>query len=106
MDMYSCDTIPVAIGECSNIVDIGLSQADVLCVDKEGVCYYWGERVHLEPHVINDERFIDENGDNQPNGKGQEDEHDLNAGDNGQEHGDLNVDLELVFFVAVVGGSR
>jgi len=69
MDMYSCDTIPVAIGECSNIVDIGLSQADVLCVDGEGVCYYWGERVHLEPHVINDERFIDEDENNQPVGK-------------------------------------
>jgi len=67
MDMYSCETIPVAIGQCADIVDIGLSQADVLCVDKDGICYYWGERVFLEPHVINEERFIDE--ENKPKGK-------------------------------------
>ena len=35
MDMYSCDTIPIAIGECHNIIDIGLSQSDVLCVNQE-----------------------------------------------------------------------
>jgi len=58
MDMYSCDTIPVAIGECTDIVDLGLSQSDVLCVDGEGRCFYWGERVYLEPHQINEERFI------------------------------------------------
>jgi len=58
MDMYSCETTPVAIGECADIVDIGLSQSDVLCVDKEGQCFYWGERVYLEPHQINEERFI------------------------------------------------
>lgn len=59
MDMYSCDTIPVAIGECADIVDIGLSQSDVLCVDSKGQCFYWGERVYLEPHQINEERFIE-----------------------------------------------
>lgn len=58
MDMYSCETTPVAIGECEDIVDIGLSQSDVLCVDRNGQCFYWGERVYLEPHQINEERFI------------------------------------------------
>ena len=70
MDMYSCDTIPIAIGECHNIIDIGLSQSDVLCVNQEGICFYWGERVYLEPHMINQERFnIEDNEDNIPNGK-------------------------------------
>ena len=71
MDMYSCDTIPISIGQCQNIIDIGLSQSDVLCVDKNGVCYYWGERVFLEPHIINDERFVIEDGSDYNDDDGQ-----------------------------------
>merc|ERR1711971_806193 len=59
MDMYSCDTIPVAVegGGLRGVEDYGLSAADVLAVDREGNVYYWGERVFLEPHLINEERL-------------------------------------------------
>merc|ERR1711971_1373352 len=33
--------------------------------DREGRCFYWGERVFLEPHQINDERFIEYQPDGQ-----------------------------------------
>ena len=60
MDMYSCDTIPVAVdisATATQVLDIGLSAAGVLAVDASGAVFYWGERVYLEPHQVNEERL-------------------------------------------------
>ena len=37
-----------------------LSNGDVMAVTYDGVVYYWGDRVYLEPNNIFDERFQDE----------------------------------------------